>query len=214
MTAAAGGTGIFAIQLAKLANCHVIGTVGSDSKKQTLLDLGCDHVINYNKENLNEILKLNYPKGINLIYESVGGEIFDICLNNLSIKGKIIIIGMISTYKEGIEGENSFLKFYPLRLLQKSANLNGFFLNHYFDCWQRHLSLLSLLIEKKKLISVVDKKEFFGLENVANAIDYLYSGKNIGKVVVSLVNSNNNNNNNNDNDNNNNSSVSSIQSRL
>ena len=50
VTAAAGGTGQFAVQLAKLAGNTVVATCGSDDKAQLLTDLGCDRVINYNKE--------------------------------------------------------------------------------------------------------------------------------------------------------------------
>lgn len=50
VTAAAGGTGQFAVQLAKMAGNQVVATCGSDDKAQLLTDLGCDRVINYNKE--------------------------------------------------------------------------------------------------------------------------------------------------------------------
>ena len=50
VTAAAGGTGQFAVQLAKLAGNTVVATCGSDDKAELLTDLGCDRVINYNKE--------------------------------------------------------------------------------------------------------------------------------------------------------------------
>ena len=50
VTAAAGGTGQFAVQLAKLAGNTVVATCGSDDKAQLLTDLGCHRVINYNKE--------------------------------------------------------------------------------------------------------------------------------------------------------------------
>jgi len=62
VTAAAGGTGLFAVQLAKLAGNHVIGTVSSDNKATILKELGCDRVINYRTENLNDVLKKRIPK--------------------------------------------------------------------------------------------------------------------------------------------------------
>jgi len=66
VTAAAGGTGQFAVQLAKLAGCHVIGTCSSPSKVKLLKELGCDRVINYNEEKLGQVLKAEYPKGLYL----------------------------------------------------------------------------------------------------------------------------------------------------
>jgi NADPH-dependent curcumin reductase CurA len=61
--AAAGATGLFAVQLAKLNGNHVIGTVGSDEKVKFLKGLGCDRVINYKKENLHQVLRKEYPEG-------------------------------------------------------------------------------------------------------------------------------------------------------
>ena len=63
VTAAAGGTGQFAVQLAKLAGNQVVATCGSDDKAQLLTDLGCDRVINYNKEQPKVVhFKLNPSK--------------------------------------------------------------------------------------------------------------------------------------------------------
>jgi len=101
VTAAAGGTGLFAVQLAKLAGNHVIGTVSSDNKATILKELGCDRVINYRTENLNDVLKKEYPKGIDLVYESVGGDMFDVCVRHLAVHGRLIVIGAISGYKDG-----------------------------------------------------------------------------------------------------------------
>ena len=63
VTAAAGGTGQFAVQLAKIKGCHVIGTCSSPSKAKLLKELGCDRVVNYNEENLGQVLRKEYPRG-------------------------------------------------------------------------------------------------------------------------------------------------------
>jgi len=62
-TAAAGGTGQFAVQLAKLAGNHVIGTCSSRDKVEFLKRLGCDRVINYKEEDVYSVLQKEYPKG-------------------------------------------------------------------------------------------------------------------------------------------------------
>lgn len=100
VTAAAGATGLFAVQLAKLAGNHVIATCSSDDKAEVLKKLGCDRVINYKKENLHTTLKKEYPKGIDIVYESVGGDTFTTCVRNLAQFGRLIIIGAISQYQE------------------------------------------------------------------------------------------------------------------
>jgi len=195
VTAAAGGTGLFAIQLAKLAGCHVIGTCSSPEKVDVLKRLGCDRVIDYKKESLHNVLKQEYPKGVDVVYESVGGEFFDICARNLAVKGRLIIIGFISGYKDqsGWSGSKSQEKEQkragpplPVLLLGKSASVRGFFLNDYVPLWSKHATTLASLFQQGKIKSFVDEKKFVGLEQVADAIDYMYSGQNIGKVVVNV----------------------------
>ena len=100
VTAAAGGTGTFAVQLAKLKGCHVIGTCSSASKVDFLKELGCDRVINYKEESLDEVLKKEYKRGVDVVYESVGGDMYDISVANLAVKGRLIVIGMISGYQD------------------------------------------------------------------------------------------------------------------
>ena len=101
VTAAAGATGSFAVQLGKIHGMHVIGTCSSDEKAEYLRSIGCDRPINYKKEDLFDVLRSEYPKGINVVYESVGGETFMTCVNNLSVGGRLIIIGSISGYETG-----------------------------------------------------------------------------------------------------------------
>uniref|UniRef100_A0A803LNU0 Enoyl reductase (ER) domain-containing protein n=1 Tax=Chenopodium quinoa TaxID=63459 RepID=A0A803LNU0_CHEQI len=129
VTAAAGGTGQFA--LAKLAGNKVIATCGGSDKAMLLKKLGVDRVINYKEENIKTVLKKEFPKGIDIIYESVGGEMFDMCLNALAIYGRLVVIGMISQVN-------------------------------------------------------MDPRRFVGLQSVADAVEYLHSGKSIGKVVVCI----------------------------
>jgi NADPH-dependent curcumin reductase CurA len=89
------GTGLFAVQLAKLSGAHVIGTCSADDKGLILTRLGCDRVVNYKKESLEQVLRKEYPKGVDVVYESVGGEFFDVAVRNLATKGRLIIIGVL-----------------------------------------------------------------------------------------------------------------------
>ncbi|XP_042392261.1 prostaglandin reductase-3 [Zingiber officinale] len=184
VTAAAGGTGQFAVQLAKLAGNKVVATCGGAEKASLLRSLGADRVIDYKKENIKDVLKKEYPKGIDIIYESVGGEMFNICLNALAVYGRFIVIGMISQY----QGNNGWqpLKYPGLceKLLAKSQTVAGFFLIHYAHLWQEHLDKLFDLYSTGKLKVAVDPKRFNGLDSVADAVEHLHSGKSFGKVVV------------------------------
>ncbi|XP_073270357.1 uncharacterized protein [Primulina huaijiensis] len=186
VTAAAGGTGQFAVQLAKLAGNKVIATCGGKDKAELLKSLKVDRVVDYKVENIKTVLKNEFPKGVDIIYESVGGEMFDICLNALATYGHLVVIGMISQY----QGEHGWQprNYTGLceKLLAKSQTVAGFFLVQYAHFWQNHLDRLVDLYSSGKLKVTVDPKPFFGIHSVADAVDYLHSGKSVGKVVVCI----------------------------
>jgi len=190
VTAAAGGAGQIAVRLAKLAGNYVIGTCSSDDKVAMLKELGCDRVINYKKEDLATVLKKEFPKGVDIVYESVGGDFLKICFENLAVKGRLIVIGAMSNYK-GNSSSNQMssvmtdvVPTYPL--LNGSRTVSGFFLNHYVQDFSKHLTKLIQLVQKGDLKPFLDDK-FNGIEQVFDAVDYLQSGKNIGKVLVNLA---------------------------
>lgn len=64
ITAAAGGTGQIAVQWAKHRGCHVIGLTSTEEKARFIKELGADEVINYKKENLDQVLKEKFPVSI------------------------------------------------------------------------------------------------------------------------------------------------------
>ncbi|BFG41800.1 hypothetical protein CerSpe_280740 [Prunus speciosa] len=186
VTAAAGGTGQFAVQLAKLAGNTVVATCRGEEKAKHLKELGVDRVIDYKAEDIKTVLKKEFPKGVDIIYESVGGDMFDLCLNALAVYGRLIVIGMISQYlgEHGWKPSN-----YPglcERLLAKSQTVAGFFLLQYSHFWQEHLDKLFHLFSMGKLKVSLDPKQFLGVHSVADAVEYLHSGKSVGKVVVCI----------------------------
>ncbi|KAL6846276.1 hypothetical protein ACP4OV_023724 [Aristida adscensionis] len=186
VTAAAGGTGQFAVQLAKLAGNKVVATCGGESKSVLLASLGADRVINYRNENIKHVLKKEFPRGVDIIYESVGGEMFDLCLNALAVYGRLIVIGMISQY----QGEHGWKPQYYAglceKILGKSQTVTGFFLIQYAHLWQNHLDKLFSLYASGKLKVFLDPKKFLGVASVADAVEYLHSGRSVGKVVVCI----------------------------
>ncbi|KAK2910556.1 prostaglandin reductase 3-like isoform X1 [Channa argus] len=193
VTAAAGGTGQFAVQFAKQVGCHVIGTCSSNEKAGFLKSLGCDRPINYTTDDLAKTLRKEYPQGIDVVYESVGGSIFELAMNSLASKGRLIVIGFISGYQTA-SGIPSFRGgTLPAKLLQKSASMRGFFLPHFLSDYKEALGSMMQMFTKGKLVCEVDcgdlaqEGRFVGLESVFRAVDYMYAGKNLGKVVVEVA---------------------------
>lgn len=191
VTAAAGGTGQFAVQLAKLAGCHVIGTCSSEEKVQFLQSIGCDRPVNYKQEKLEDVLKTDYPKGVDIVYEGVGGDMFNVCVKNLAVGGRLIIIGFISSYTSSNFSSRPTLPIHKI-LLSKSASISGFFLNHFTKEIPGHFGKLASLLATGKLVSQVYLRGEHGdgipggVEGVCDAVEFLYSGKTIGKIVLDM----------------------------
>ena len=95
--AAAGGLGQIFCQWAKSLGCRVIGTVGSDEKIESAKNNGCDHVINYTKENFAEKVKeLTNGNGVPVVYDGVGKKTFDGSIECLKVRGVMVSFGNAS----------------------------------------------------------------------------------------------------------------------
>ncbi|MDG2242989.1 MAG: zinc-binding dehydrogenase [Rhodospirillaceae bacterium] len=184
ISAAAGGLGHIIVQVAKKAGNHVIGLCGSEEKTQRLKDIGCDRVINYRTENVNDVLKAEYPNGINVAYDSVGGSIFDAFVNNLAVKGRLVISGYTSEVGKPWEQVTS-PRIYE-KLYFRSASVRAFINPHYEEYHPEAAERLLDWYQKGEIEVFVDPVRFVGLEDVPAAVQHLLSGKNLGKVVVKL----------------------------
>jgi prostaglandin reductase 3 len=183
ITAAAGGTGHIAVQLAKMAGNHVIGTCGSPEKAEFLKSIGCDRVVQYKEEDLDAVLKAEYPNGVDLVYESVGRAMFDTCIKHLAVRGRLVIIGYVTEYKDTPEFVNR-PRIYT-RLLMKSASIRSMFLNHFMrDHMADHMARLGGLLQEGKLMVQIDPTEFKGMDAIVDAVDYMQAGKSNGKLIV------------------------------
>lgn len=192
VTAAAGGTGHIAVQIAKNAGCHVIGTCSNEEKIELLEAIGCDDIINYKTENLSDVLKKNYSNKLDVVYESVGGDIFDTCFTNLAVYGKMIVLGHVSSYQSS-DGKDKGHHNAALvgKLLMKSAGINGFFLVNHRPAYQAHFEKLLALYNSGQLRVFTNQfdcngNKFNGLESVFDAVDHLYSQQSVGKVIVEV----------------------------
>jgi NADPH-dependent curcumin reductase CurA len=182
ITAAAGGVGNWCVQLAKLAGNHVIGTCSTQEKAQELKSLGCDRVVVYSEEALDDVLAAEYPDGINLIFEQVGGETFDTCVDHLATRGRMLICGFISEYMGGTQ-EITAPRIYH-KLLWKSAQIRAFLYKDWPDQIAGHLEKLIEQVACGHIKPLLDPTVFEGIDSAADALEYLHSGQNTGKVVV------------------------------
>jgi len=187
VTAAAGGVGSYAVQLARIAGNRVVGTCSDDGKAAWLRQLGCERVVNYHKEDLDAVLAAEYPQGINVVFESVGRAMFDTAVKHLAVFGRLVSIGAVSEYVNGMNWEKveAVRPYYPL--MGKCATFCGCLLTMYpQEVWRRHYDALQASIAAGTLQPTVDERVFQGLSSVPDAVDYLQSGRNRGKVVIRL----------------------------
>lgn len=182
VTAAAGGTGHIAVQLAKLAGNRVIGTCGSDAKAHLLQQLGCDRIINYHQEDLDSVLRQEYPNGVDLVFDCVGGTVFDTCVEHLAVRGRLVSVGFISEYAT-VPQVVPQPRIYH-KLFWKAASVRAFLMPHYADHMVTARDRLLNLFYTRQICVAINPTPFYGLESIPIAVKYLLSGKNVGKVVV------------------------------
>ena len=95
--AAAGGLGLIVSQWAKLLGIRVIGTVSTDAKAQVAYEHGCDHVVNYAREDVAaRVLELTGGDGVNVVFDTVGKDTFTASLDSLKRRGLMVCVGTSS----------------------------------------------------------------------------------------------------------------------
>jgi NADPH2:quinone reductase len=93
---AAGGVGTIAVEMGKLLGAQVVATAGSDAKLALSKKLGADHAINYTTQSVKDVMKDLAPKGADVVFDPVGGDVFDQTLRCVAPDARILIIGFAS----------------------------------------------------------------------------------------------------------------------
>lgn len=184
VSGAAGAVGMVVGQIAKLKGCRVVGIAGSDEKIAYLKnELGFDEVINYKTtKNIREDLKAACPKGIDVYFDNVGGEITDAVLSLLNFHARVALCGQIAHYNDTeIEKGPRVLPY----LLTRSVLLKGFIVSNYDDQAEEGVKQLAEWLREGK----IKYKEtiYEGLENAPNAFLGLFRGDNLGKMLVKIA---------------------------
>jgi len=183
VSAAAGAVGQIVGQIAKIKGCRVVGLAGSDEKcAHVVKDLGFDACINYKKGNLVEELKRACPKGIDVDFENVGGEVMEAVFARLSIGARVALCGLISGYNDP-EGPGGPANFGAL--ISKRAKVQGFLILDYFGQMEQAVGQLAQWMAEGKLQHRETVVE--GLENTPESLNLLFTGQNTGKLVVKIA---------------------------
>jgi len=182
ISGAAGAVGSIVGQIAKLKGCHVVGIAGGAEKCQYLKDeLGFDGVIDYKAEDVLAGLKRECPKGVDVYFDNVGGEILDAVLTRINLKARIVICGAISQYnnKEAVKGPANYLS-----LLVNRARMEGFVVFDHAKDYGKAAQEIAGWLAAGKVKSKEDVVE--GLETFPETLLKLFSGENFGKLVLKV----------------------------
>jgi hypothetical protein len=181
VSAATGAVGSVVGQLAKAAGARAVGIAGGPEKCAYAVEtLGFDACVDHRAENFDALLKAAVPKGIDGLFENVGGKCFDACARRLNDFARIAICGLIASY-EG--AEPSSLR--DLRVvLVKRARIEGFIVSDHLPLWPQAMAELGALIAGGKLHWRESVAE--GIEAAPAAFLGLLEGRNFGKQLVKL----------------------------
>lgn len=181
VSAAAGATGSIAGQIAKIAGARVIGIAGGAHKCRAVVsDFGFDACIDYKNEDVPAALKVHCPKGVDVYYDNVGGEILNAVLGRLAPKARVVLCGVISSY---LTGEHPGPSNY-VNLLSRTASMQGF---NALEMWDRFDEAFADLRRWGREGRLVHRETVFdGLQSCVEALNGLFTGANIGKMLVKV----------------------------
>ncbi len=110
VSGAAGATGSAVGQIAKIQGCRTIGIAGGAEKCRWLTeDYGFDAAVDYKSENVGKKLRELCPNGIDVFFDNVGGEILDLALARLAMRGRVVLCGAIARYNDAAQGRHRAL---------------------------------------------------------------------------------------------------------
>ncbi|MGC8100346.1 NADP-dependent oxidoreductase [Metapseudomonas otitidis] len=182
LSGAAGAVGSVAGQIARIKGCRVVGIAGGADKCRFLVDeLGFDAAIDYKAENVAEALKRECPKGVDVYFDNVGGDILDAVLTRLAPRARIVICGAISQYnnKEAVKGPANYLS-----LLVNRARMEGFVVMDHAAQFADAAREMGGWMASGQLKSKEDVVE--GLETFPETLSKLFDGGNFGKLVLKV----------------------------
>ncbi len=182
VSGAAGAVGSVVGQIAKIKGCHVVGIAGGPEKCDYITsELGFDGAIDYKNENVYKRLREECPKGIDVYFDNVGGDILDIALTQIRRNARIVICGAISQYnnKEAVNGPKNYLS-----LLVNRASMTGMVVMDYAADYDKAALQMGQWMALGKLKSKEDVYE--GMENFHEVFLKLFNGQKMGKLVLKL----------------------------
>lgn len=177
---ASGGVGLSAVELGKLMGARVIAAASSDEKLEFVKQLNPDDTINYGDGELKEKVKaLTNDRGADVIYDPVGGDLFDQCTRCINWNGRLLVVGFTSgripEYKANLA-------------LLKGASMVGVFLGRFRkeepEAYEENFRELLKMYSDGKIKPIITQS--YPIENFVEAFNVFTQRKVMGKVTLEL----------------------------
>lgn len=181
VSAAAGAVGSVVGQIAKIKGCRAVGIAGGPDKcRYVTQELGFDACVDYKSGGLAKQLREACPKGIDVNFENVGGEVLDTVLSQMNVFGRIALCGLISGYNatEAPPGPKNIRAVLTQRL-----RMQGLIVFDWSGRNAEAMAQLSQWYKEGKLKLREDVREG-GIDAFPEALNLLYTGGNFGKLVL------------------------------
>jgi NADPH-dependent curcumin reductase CurA len=183
VSGAAGAVGQTVGQLGKVKGLRVVGIAGGPEKCRFVVDeLGFDACIDYKAGGVRDGLKEHCPKGVDVYFDNVGGEILDAVLARLARGARIVICGAISQYNNTtpVQGPKNYLS-----LLVNRARMQGMVVFDYADRYGVAVAELAQYLQDGRMKSKEDVVA--GLDTFPETLLKLFNGENFGKLVLEVA---------------------------
>jgi NADPH-dependent curcumin reductase CurA len=181
VSAAAGAVGSVVGQLAKLRGCRAVGIAGGKAKCDLVTsEFGFDACVDYKAESFRADFKAAVPKGVDVVFENVGGAVLDAALARMNPFGRIPLCGLVAGYSgQPIAIQN------VRSLLTNRVLLQGFIVADHMELWPQALAELAQQVAAKRIRYRETVAQ--GLSSAPRAFLGMLKGENVGKQLVKLV---------------------------
>ncbi|WP_104733800.1 NADP-dependent oxidoreductase [Hanstruepera ponticola] len=179
----AGAVGSVVGQIAKIKGCYVVGIAGGKEKCDYITNqLGFDAAIDYKSQNVFEAIKETCPKGIDVYFDNVGGEILEAALSRLRKKARIVICGAISQYNtiDDMSGPRNYMS-----LLVNRATMQGMVVMDYAPQYPQAMQEMGGWMMTGQLKS--NESIYNGIENFQETFKRLFTGDKLGKLILKVI---------------------------
>jgi len=178
--AAAGGVGLSALQIGKALGLRVIATAGSDEKVIFCIEQGADHAINYSDPAwVEQVKSTTEGRGADIIYDPVGGDVFDLSTKCIASEGRLLVIGFAGGRIPSVAAN---------RILLKNISIVGAYWGGYLEHHPEYMHLAQAELLKMygdgRIHPVVSAT--WPLPEAVLALRALAGRKTVGKVVIEM----------------------------